>query len=186
MVKQRKIVDIIKTLKRAPPDNKLQSTTIFNSVDIDDYRLSIQASKDHYRTPKINNLDATEYTHFEVALYFKESPSRFLKLRLYQYFQQWLDYEDDDNDTGTMIFVQMPYNQVNELYDLLSHEKALKLLKPPIQITNENYVVAFGNAFDGIELYGPFDDHEKATNYAEHAHKKTYEEWNIVKLTGVE
>lgn len=181
MVKQRKIVDIIKTLKRAPPDNELQSTTLFNFVDIDDYRLSIQASKDHHCTPKINNLDATEYTNFEVTLYFRKPPSRFLKRLIYTHFQTWLDYEDD-----MMIFIQMPYNKVNELYDILSHEKVLKLLKPPIPINNDTYVVAFGNAFDGIQLHGPFDDTETATNYAEHVHKKTYDEWKIVKLIPTE
>lgn len=186
MDKQRKIVDIIKTLKRAPPDDQLQSTTLFNSVDIDDFRLSIQASASHHCKPKIDNLEATEYSEFEVALYFKETPSRFLKLRIYQYFQTWLDYEDDDNKQTMMIFVYMPKDRVNELYDLLSHEKALKLLATPIPITNDTWVVAFGNAFDGIELHGPFDDKEKAQNYAEYVHKKTYADWNIVKLTSEE
>lgn len=157
MSKNRKIVDIIKTLKRAPPDNELQSTTLFNSVDIDDYRLSIQASKDHHCTPKINNLDATQYTHFEVALYFKKPPSRFLKYRIYQNLQTWLDYEDD-----LMLFAQMPYDKVNELYDILKTQKVLELI---------------AKSFDSIE---------KATTHAEYIYKKTYEKWDIIKLTPVE
>ena len=137
MSKNRKIVDIIKTLKRAPPDNELQSTTLFNSVDIDDYRLSIQASKDHYCTPKINNLDATKYTHFEVALYFKKPPSRFLKYHIYQNLQTWLDYEDD-----LMLFAQMPYDKVNELYDILKTQKVLELIAKSVPIKNDTYVIA--------------------------------------------
>lgn len=31
------------------------------------------------------------------------------------------------------------------------------------------HVVAVGNAFDGMTLYGPFDDSESAAGYAEHA-----------------
>lgn len=181
MVKQRKIVDIIKTLKRAPPDDELQSTTLFNSVDIDDYRLSIQASKDHHCTPKINNLDATEYTHFEVALYFKKPPSRFLKYRIYQNLQTWLDYEDD-----LMLFAQMPYDKVNELYDILKTQKVVELCAKSVPIKNDTYVIALGNAFDGITLHGPFDSIEKATTHAEYIYKKTYEKWDIIKLTPVE
>ena len=181
MSKNRKIVDIIKTLKRAPPDNELQSTTLFNSVDIDDYRLSIQASKDHHCTPKINNLDATEYTHFEVALYFKNPPSKFLKHRIYQNLQTWLDYEDD-----LMLFSQMPYDKVNELYDILKTKKVVELSAKSVPIKNDTYVIALGNAFDGITLHGPFDSIEKATTHAEYIYKKTYEKWDIIKLTPVE
>ena len=133
MTKQRKQIDIIKTLKRAPPDHELQANNLFLPIDINDYRLSIQASAGHHSTPKTDNLKATEYTNFEVALYFKEPPSKLLKMRIYQYFQTWLDYKDNESETGMMIFVQMPYTKVNELYDILSLEKVLKLLKPPTQ-----------------------------------------------------
>lgn len=152
MSKNRKIVDIIKTLKRAPPDNELQSTTLFNSVDIDDYRLSIQASKDHHCTPKINNLDATQYTHFEVALYFKKPPSRFLKHRIYKNLQTWLDYEDD-----LMLFAQMPHDKVNELYDILKTQKVLKLIAKsvPINLAEELFFEMAAKEFVVLhERYG--------------------------------
>lgn len=84
---------------------------------------------------------------------------------------------------GMMIFAQMPYDKVNELYNILSEQKTLKLLlKKPTQTTNENYVVAFGNAFDGMELHGPFNDMETATEYAENIHKHSYDEWNIISV----
>jgi hypothetical protein len=42
------------------------------------------------------------------------------------------------------------------------------------------YAVAFGNAFDGLEFHGPFEDAEMAGEYAEdHAHGS---EWNVIKL----
>lgn len=192
MTKQRKIIDIIKTLKRAPPDH---DNDLFLPINIDDYRLSIQASKDHHCTPKINNLDATEYTHFEVALYFKKPPSRFLKYRIYQNLQTWLDYEDDSSETGMMLlakktemmlFAQIPYDKVNELYDILKTQKVLELIAKSVPIKNDTYVIALGNAFDGITLHGPFDSIEKATTHAEYIYKKTYEKWDIIKLTPVE
>lgn len=183
MTKQRKQVDIIKTLKRALPDH---DNDLFLPINIDDYRLSIQASAGHHSTPRIDDLKAIEYTHFEVALYFKESPSNFLKRRIHQYFQTWLDFESESTkkQTGTMVFVQMPYDRVNELYDILSHEKALKLLPSPIT-RDDTYVIAFGNAFSGIKLYGPFNDNEKANNHAEYMNRKTGTEWNIIKLIPV-
>lgn len=42
------------------------------------------------------------------------------------------------------------------------------------------YVVAFGNAFDGIVLIGPFNDHDTAVMYAEN--ESSNEDWTIVKL----
>ena len=44
------------------------------------------------------------------------------------------------------------------------------------------YVVAFGNAFDGIYLYGPFETLEDAHKYANNLN----EEFNIVKLNSVD
>jgi hypothetical protein len=40
-------------------------------------------------------------------------------------------------------------------------------------------VVASGNAFDGMTLYGPFDDYETAALYAE---KHADDSWWIVRL----
>lgn len=185
MTKQRKIIDIIKTLKRAPPDH---DNDLFLPINIDDYRISIQASKCHHSTPKIDGLKATEYTHFEVVLYFEEPPSNFLKRRIHQYLQTWLDFESESTkkQTGTMVFVQMPYNKVNELYDILKTQKVLELIAKSVPIKNDTYVIALGNAFDGITLHGPFDSIEKATTHAEYIYKKTYEKWDIIKLTPVE
>lgn len=42
------------------------------------------------------------------------------------------------------------------------------------------YVVAVGNAFDGVKLYGPFDNADEASNWAD---ANVVEEWNIVDLT---
>ena len=40
------------------------------------------------------------------------------------------------------------------------------------------YVVADGNAFDGIELYGTFDDPEDASYWAE----RNCLEWNVIRV----
>jgi hypothetical protein len=42
-------------------------------------------------------------------------------------------------------------------------------------------VVAVGNAFDGINLFGPFEDSEVAIAWAEHEHLEG--EWNVVDLS---
>ena len=41
------------------------------------------------------------------------------------------------------------------------------------------YAVAVGDAFDGINLYGPFEDGEEATIWAGDTIK---ESWNVVEL----
>ena len=41
------------------------------------------------------------------------------------------------------------------------------------------YVVATGNAFDGVTLTGPFDDNESAIEYAEFY---TLTDWHVVEL----
>lgn len=43
------------------------------------------------------------------------------------------------------------------------------------------YVAAIGNAFDGINLYGPFDTVEDAAAFAE-INTPDYSDWNIVPL----
>ena len=43
------------------------------------------------------------------------------------------------------------------------------------------FVIAFGNAWDGMTLTGPFDDHDVALAYAER-HADDTGEWNIVEL----
>ena len=37
-------------------------------------------------------------------------------------------------------------------------------------------VAVVGNPFDGLEIYGPFADHEQATSWCE---RLDYEEWNV-------
>jgi hypothetical protein len=44
----------------------------------------------------------------------------------------------------------------------------------------KNYVVAVGNAFDGLTLYGPFNDEGEALRFAED--EISAAEWNVVLL----
>lgn len=43
-------------------------------------------------------------------------------------------------------------------------------------------VAAIGNPFEGLELYGPFKDHDKAIDWCD---KLDYEEWYIVHVEHV-
>ena len=43
------------------------------------------------------------------------------------------------------------------------------------------YVIATGNAFDGLELTGPFYDHEAAVQFAEDG-RNSCDEWSVVKI----
>lgn len=43
-------------------------------------------------------------------------------------------------------------------------------------------IIAFGNAFDGLSLVGPFENYEDADQYAQ-AHRADYEEYNLVEVT---
>lgn len=45
-------------------------------------------------------------------------------------------------------------------------------------------VVVGGNAFDGLVLYGPFDDQESAREFAEDELRHT--EWHVVELVNPE
>jgi hypothetical protein len=47
---------------------------------------------------------------------------------------------------------------------------------------NITYVVADGNAFDGIELFGPFENEEDATMWAEY----NCGEWHVLEVGSVE
>lgn len=52
------------------------------------------------------------------------------------------------------------------------------------------WIIAVGNAFDGIDLYTgmdglPFDSHDEALKEAEKLFASTGEEWNIVLLCSV-
>ena len=42
------------------------------------------------------------------------------------------------------------------------------------------YIVVFGSPFDGLDCYGPFEDIEPATKWAEENDNGEY--WEIVKL----
>lgn len=42
----------------------------------------------------------------------------------------------------------------------------------------DQFVVAVGSAFDGIKIFGPFDDPDEATKWAEHIH----DDWHVIKL----
>ena len=44
------------------------------------------------------------------------------------------------------------------------------------------FIVALGNSFDGISLYGTFKDFESAEEWAE----QTGEEWNIVPVQNID
>lgn len=45
---------------------------------------------------------------------------------------------------------------------------------------DEQYVVYIGDAFNGATLYGPFDDAEEATQWAEANEQDS--DWHVVKL----
>jgi len=45
------------------------------------------------------------------------------------------------------------------------------------------YVVAFGNAFDGLIFFGPFDSFDEAEAYANA--ENAGQEWNVVKVERV-
>ena len=47
-------------------------------------------------------------------------------------------------------------------------------------MTKISYVVAFGNAFDGLILWGPFDRVEDALGWAE---SSSSDDWTIVPVT---
>jgi hypothetical protein len=53
--------------------------------------------------------------------------------------------------------------------ELLEVQNALITAHPPLDIC-----VALGSAFDGIQLYGPFEDFERARTWAER-HNQPYE-----------
>jgi hypothetical protein len=44
---------------------------------------------------------------------------------------------------------------------------------------DEQYIVAFGDAFNGLSFYGPFDTHEEASAYAE---RETNDAWHVLPL----
>lgn len=45
------------------------------------------------------------------------------------------------------------------------------------RIAGETFVISIGNAFDGLRLFGPFDDMEIAYQYAD---ENRLEEWHCV------
>jgi len=45
------------------------------------------------------------------------------------------------------------------------------------------YVVAVGNAFEGLTVVGPFDSFDEAVDYANN--ELMTEGWNVVKVEGV-
>lgn len=40
------------------------------------------------------------------------------------------------------------------------------------------WVIVYGNPFDGLNLFGPFTDHDEAVEFAE----AEFEEWHVVAL----
>jgi hypothetical protein len=48
--------------------------------------------------------------------------------------------------------------------------------------TGQGYIVAVGNAFDGVSLYGPFESFEDAEPFAQNQDA----DWHIVKLLSEE
>jgi hypothetical protein len=46
----------------------------------------------------------------------------------------------------------------------------------PVTTPITAYVIAFGNAFDGIELFGPFNTSDAAREYAE---ENMMDDWSI-------
>ena len=48
-------------------------------------------------------------------------------------------------------------------------------------VDTTKYVVAVGNAFEGVTLYGPFGAHSTAMKYAEHY--VNHDAWHIIPIT---
>jgi len=133
------MTDIIKTLERGDPNN----SSLFKSIDIPGFRLSIQADENHHCEPKKTLKNATPYTKFEVALYPEhEKLTNFIRMDIKKQYDKWLDI----NESTLMLFVYMPYDEVNKLYNTLLQYRSL-----PKQI-NKTPIIKLGGITILIEL----------------------------------
>lgn len=92
---------------------------VMEGIEIGTYKLSIQASKCHYCTPKKALIDLYEYEDMEVAIFDDDG---WCNLELDDFFNDWKDRECFLENFDGMVAGYVPIKIIQSLYEYIEEK----------------------------------------------------------------